>query len=46
LGKPTQMSTNSAADPNGIDPLYCDSIVNKTPLAAETNRSIGGVAPI
>lgn len=30
---------------NGIDPLYYDSIVNKTPLAAETNRSIGGVSP-
>jgi hypothetical protein len=30
---------------NGIDPLLYDSIVNKTPLAAETNRSIGGVAP-
>lgn len=30
---------------NGIDRLYFDSIVNKTPLAAETNRSIGGAAP-
>lgn len=30
---------------NGIDPVLYDSIVNKTPLAAETNRSIGGVAP-
>ena len=28
-----------------IDPVLYDSIVNKTPLAAETNRSIGGVAP-
>jgi len=30
---------------NGIDRLLFDSIVNKTPLAAETNRSIGGAAP-
>lgn len=29
----------------GIEPARCDSIVNKTPLAASTNRSIGGVAP-
>lgn len=30
---------------NGIAPLLYNSIVNKTPLAAETNRSIGGEAP-
>ena len=30
---------------NGIEPERCDSIVNKTPLAASTNRSIGGAAP-
>jgi hypothetical protein len=30
---------------NKIDPLLYNSIVNKTPLAAETNRSIGGEAP-
>ena len=29
----------------GIEPARCDSIVNKTPLAAGTNRSIGGRAP-
>lgn len=29
----------------GIAPVMYDSIVNKTPLAAETNRSIGGAAP-
>lgn len=29
----------------GIEPARCDSIVNKTPLAASTNRSIGGAAP-
>ncbi|WP_420621946.1 GmrSD restriction endonuclease domain-containing protein [Candidatus Poriferisodalis sp.] len=29
----------------GIEPARCDSIVNKTPLAARTNRSIGGAAP-
>lgn len=28
-----------------IDKTYCDSIVNKTPLSARTNRIIGGVAP-
>ena len=28
-----------------IDPLRYNSIVNKTPLAADTNRSIGGEAP-
>ena len=30
---------------NGIDRGRFDSIVNKTPLAAETNRMIGGHAP-
>lgn len=30
---------------NGIDPAEYDSIINKTPLAAETNRAIGGSAP-
>lgn len=29
----------------GIEPARCDSIINKTPLAASTNRSIGGAAP-
>ena len=29
----------------GIEPARCDSIVNKTPLTARTNRSIGGDAP-
>lgn len=29
----------------GIDAVKWDSIVNKTPLAAETNRAIGGAAP-
>lgn len=33
------------AKDHGVDPLLYNSIVNKTPLAAETNRSIGGVAP-
>ena len=28
-----------------IEPARCDSIVNKTPLTARTNRSIGGRAP-
>lgn len=28
-----------------IEPARCDSIVNKTPLAASTNRRIGGAAP-
>jgi hypothetical protein len=28
-----------------IDPMLRESIVNKTPLSAETNRAIGGVAP-
>lgn len=30
---------------HGIEPARCDSIVNKTPLTAKTNRSIGGKAP-
>ena len=30
---------------HGIEPARCDSIVNKTPLTARTNRSIGGRAP-
>lgn len=30
---------------NGIETGQYDSIVNKTPLAARTNRTIGGVAP-
>lgn len=30
---------------NDIDPAAYDSIINKTPLAAETNRAIGGSAP-
>ena len=30
---------------NGLDPAEYDSIINKTPLAAETNRAIGGSAP-
>ena len=29
----------------GIEPTRCDSIVNKTPLTARTNRRIGGDAP-
>jgi hypothetical protein len=29
----------------GIPPAQCDSIVNKTPLSARTNRVIGGRAP-
>lgn len=29
----------------GIEPGRCDSIINKTPLTARTNRSIGGDAP-
>lgn len=28
-----------------IEPKRCDSIINKTPLTARTNRSIGGRAP-
>ena len=30
---------------NGIEPKYCDSIVNKTALSAKTNRMIGGNSP-
>ena len=30
---------------HGIEPARCDSIVNKTPLTARTNRSVGGRAP-
>ncbi|MEV5574716.1 DUF262 domain-containing protein [Spirillospora sp. NPDC052269] len=30
---------------HGIDPAMRESIVNKTPLSAETNRAIGGAAP-
>ena len=30
---------------NDIEPARCDSIINKTPLTARTNRSIGGDAP-
>ena len=30
---------------NGIEPARCDSIVNKTPLTARTNRIIGADAP-
>ncbi len=30
---------------NGIESTRCDSIINKTPLRARTNRSIGGRAP-
>lgn len=30
---------------NGVDPRRCDSIVNKTPLAARTNRMISNNAP-
>lgn len=30
---------------NGIDDALCDSIVNKTPLSARTNRILGGHAP-
>ncbi len=30
---------------HGIEPRRCDSIVNKTPLSARTNRMIGGNAP-
>jgi hypothetical protein len=33
-------------DDNGIDDERRESIVNKTPLAAKTNRIIGGVAPV
>lgn len=30
---------------NGISPQQCDSIINKTPLSARTNRIIGGRSP-
>ena len=30
---------------HGVEPSRCDSIINKTPLTAGTNRSIGGRAP-
>ena len=30
---------------HGIEPGRCDSIINKTPLTARTNRRIGGDAP-
>ena len=30
---------------NNIPPALCDSIINKTPLTARTNRVIGGYAP-
>lgn len=30
---------------NEIEPARCDSIINKTPLTARTNRSIGGDGP-
>jgi hypothetical protein len=30
---------------NDVEPQRCDSIVNKTPISAATNRSIGGRAP-
>jgi hypothetical protein len=30
---------------NGVEPQRCDSVVNKTPLSATTNRIIGGRAP-
>ena len=30
---------------HGIEPARCDSIINKTPLTARTNRRIGGRAP-
>jgi hypothetical protein len=31
--------------PSPVDPRIVDSVVNKTPLTARTNRIIGGVAP-
>ncbi|MDW5598630.1 DUF262 domain-containing protein [Conexibacter stalactiti] len=31
--------------PEAVPPSFCDSIVNKTPLTARTNRMIGGRAP-
>ena len=30
---------------NAVEPSRCDSIINKTPLSARTNRSIGSDAP-
>ncbi len=30
---------------NGVEAQRCDSIVNKTPISATTNRIIGGRAP-
>lgn len=30
---------------NDIEPMRCDSIVNKTPLTSRTNRCLGGDAP-
>jgi hypothetical protein len=30
---------------NGIDAKRCDSVVNKTPISAKTNRKVGGNAP-
>ena len=30
---------------NSVDPAYCDSVINKSPLTARTNRRIGGSAP-
>lgn len=30
---------------NRVEPARCDSIVNKTPLSAKTNKQIGGNAP-
>ena len=30
---------------NAIEPARCDSIINKTPLSARTNRSVGGDPP-
>jgi len=30
---------------NNVGPDRCDNIVNKTPLSARTNRTIGGNAP-
>lgn len=32
-------------DTHGVDPMMSNSIINKTPLTARTNRIIGGVAP-
>ena len=35
----------SGAVEQDIEPARCDSIINKSPLTARTNRSIGGDAP-